>query len=210
MPLRHVAWASNINNAYVSAYGYGIAITQAACYASMDQLGVAQYITRLAIAFDDLDALASAKTAWLEGDEWQELRHFVRNLMVEHDWFALLVAQDFVIDGLLYPLIYERFNDALNTSYGPVFSMLTRFQREWGTETAKWIDSVLKVAAAESPEDKAQLAAWITDFRERAVQALSPIVAIAFGDKAAAMLDEVVLQLNTRAAKAGIPVEEAA
>ena len=206
LPLRHVAWASNINNAYVSAYGYGIAITQAACYASMDQLGVAQYITRLAIAFDDIDALASAKTAWLEGAEWQELRHFVEDLMVENDWFALLVAQDFVIDGLLYPLLYERFNEELNATYGPVFSMLTRFQREWAAETAKWIDSVLKVAAAESPENKAQLAAWINAFRERAVQALSPIAAMAFGDKAGAMLDEAVLQLNTRAAKAGIPL----
>ena len=95
-------------------------------------------------------------------------------------------------------------SNASRYTYGPVFSMLTRFQREWGTETAKWIDSVLKVAAAESPENKAQLAAWINAFRERAVQALSPIAVIAFGDKASAMLDEVVLQLNTRAAKAGI------
>ena len=29
---------------------------------------------------------------------------------------------------------------------------------------------------------------------------------VAFGDKAGAMLDEAVLQLNTRAAKAGIPL----
>ena len=64
--------------------------------------------------------------------------------MVEHDWFALLVAQDFVIDGLLYPLIYERFNDKLNAAYGPLFSMLTRFQREWFAETSKWLDAVLK------------------------------------------------------------------
>ena len=206
LPLRHLAWASNLNNAYVSAYGYGIAITQAACYASMDQLGVAQYLTRLALAFDDLDALAGAKTAWLEGAAWQELRHFVEDLRVEHDWFALLVAQDFVIEGLLYPLIYERFNDKLNAAYGPVFSMLTRFQREWAAESAKWIDSVLKVAAAESPENKAQLAAWIAAYRERAVQALTPIAAIAFGDGGAAMLEEAVLQLNSRAAKAGIPL----
>ena len=84
--------------------------------------------------------------------------------------------------------------------------MLTRFQREWAGETAKWIDSVLKVAAAESPENKAHLASWINAFRERAVKALTPVAAIAFGDKAGAMLDEVVLQLNTRAAKAGIPL----
>ncbi len=206
LPLRHVAWASNLNNAYVSAYGYGIAITQAACYASMDQLGVAQYITRLGIAFDEIEALTQAKTAWLEDSEWQELRHFVEDLMVEKDWFALLVAQDFVIDGLLYPLIYDRFNDKLNAAYGPVFSMLTRFQREWFGETAKWIDSVLKVAAAESPENKAQLASWIMAFRERALKSLAPVATMAFGDKATAMLDEVVLQLNARAAKAGIPL----
>ena len=47
LPLRHLAWGANVNNSYVSAYGYGIAITQAACYASMDQLGIAQYLTRL-------------------------------------------------------------------------------------------------------------------------------------------------------------------
>ncbi|WP_018151385.1 hypothetical protein [Leeia oryzae] len=204
LPLRHVAWASNLNNGYVSAYGYGIAITQAACYASMDQLGVAQYVTRLGMAFNDLDALASAKNAWLNGQEWQALRHWVEDLMVEKDWFALMVAQDFVLDGLLYPLIYDRFNDKLNDTYGPVFSMLTRFQREWFGETAKWMDSILKVAAAESPENKAVLAGWINTFRERAVNALIPIAEIAFGDTAGSELDDAVQQLHARAAKAGI------
>ena len=206
LPLRHVAWASNINKGYVSAYGYGIAISQAACYASMDQLGVAQYVTRLAMAFNEIDALAIAKEAWLQGPAWQELRHFAEDLMVEKDWFALLVAQDFVIEGLLYPLIYENFNEALNRKYGPVFSMLTRFQREWYAETAKWMDSVLKVAAAESPENKALLAGWIKSSRERAIKALAPIARLAFGDAAESMLDDAIDQLNTRAAKAGITV----
>lgn len=204
LPLRHVAWASNINNAYVSAYGYGIAISQAACYASMDQLGVAQYVTRLGMAFNAIDALGVAKDAWLKGAEWQPLRHFVEDLMVEKDWFALLVAQDFVIDGLLYPLLYERFNDKLNAEYGPVFSMLTRFQREWYAETAKWVDSVLKVAAAESPENKAALAGWVTAYSERAIKALQPIAGLAFGDQAEPVLEEVAQQLNARAAKVGI------
>ena len=206
LPLRHVAWASNINKGYVSAYGYGIAISQAACYASMDQLGVAQYVTRLAMAFNEIDALAIAKEAWLQGPAWQELRHFAEDLMVEKDWFALLVAQDFVIEGLLYPLIYENFNEALNRKYGPVFSMLTRFQREWYAETAKWMDSVLKVASAESPENKALLAGWIKSSRERAIKALAPIARLAFGDAADSMLDDAIDQLNTRAAKAGITV----
>jgi phenol hydroxylase P1 protein len=199
-----VAWASNINKGYVSAYGYGIAISQAACYASMDQLGVAQYVTRLAMAFNDIDALAAAKQAWLHGPAWQELRHFEEDLMVEKDWFALAVAQDFVIEGLLYPLIYDGFNDKLNGAYGPVFAMLTRFQREWFAETSKWMDSILKVAAAESPENKALLADWIRRYRERAITALTPIARLAFSDQADARVDEAVQQLNARAAKAGI------
>ncbi|MDP3538006.1 MAG: phenol hydroxylase [Azonexus sp.] len=204
LPLRHVAWASNLNKAYVSSYGYGIAISQAACYASMDQLGVAQYVTRLGMAFNDIDALADAKTAWLEGAEWQEMRRYVEDLMVEKDWFEVLVAQDFALEGLLYPLIYERFNEKLNAAYSPVFSMLTRFQREWFGETTKWMDSVLKVAAAESPENKAQLAEWIKHWRERAIKAIKPVAVLAFGADADAIMDELVQNLNARAAKAGI------
>lgn len=206
LPLRHVAWASNINKGYVSAYGYGIAISQAACYASMDQLGVAQYVTRLGMAFNDIQALAVAKDAWLTGPAWQELRHFIEDLMVEKDWFALLVAQDFVIEGLLYPLIYGAFNDRLNVAYGPVFSMLTRFQREWSAESSKWVDAVLKVAAAESPENKALLKEWTTAYRERAIKALEPIARLAFAEEAEGMLDDAVTTLNARAAKAGIPL----
>lgn len=206
LPLRHVAWASNLNKAYVSAYGYGIAISQATCYASMDQLGVAQYVTRLGMAFNELDALATAKTAWMEDAEWQEMRRYVEDLMVEKDWFEVLIAQDFALEGLLYPLIYERFNEKLNAAYSPVFSMLTRFQREWFGETTKWLDSVLKVAAAESPENKAQLAAWIKHWRERAIKAVAPVAALAFGSDAEAIMEELVLNLNARAAKAGIAI----
>ena len=204
LPLRHVACASNNNKGYVAAYGYGIAISQAACYASMDQLGIAQYVTRLGMAFNDIEALSTAKQAWLNAPAWQELRHFVEDLMVEKDWFALAVAQDFVIEGLLYPLIYDSFNDKLNATYGPVFAMLTRFQREWFAETSKWMDSILKVAAAESPENKALLADWIRSYRERAIKALTPIARLAFADQADARVDEAVQQLNARAAKAGI------
>lgn len=204
LPLRHVAWGSNINNAYVSAYGYGIAISQAACYASMDQLGIAQYVTRLGMAFNDIDALAVAKDAWLNAPEWQELRRYLEDLMVEKDWFEVMVAQNFALEGLLFPLIYDRYNDKLNTAYGPVFSMLTRFQREWFAENVKWNDAVLKAAAADNADNKALLAGWIQKWQARAVQALSPIAAKAFGDEANTVMDEVVQQLNARAAKAGI------
>ncbi|MCB6184916.1 phenol hydroxylase [Leeia sp. TBRC 13508] len=206
LPLRHLAWAGNLNNGYISAYSYGIAISQATCYASMDQLGIAQYVTRLGMAFGDLDALASAKDAWLHAPEWQGLRQLVEDLMVEKDWFKVLVAQNYVMEGLLYPLIYDRFNDRLNDKYSPVFSMLTRFQREWFTENTKWIDSIMKTTAAESAENKALLGEWANHYLARVVNALAPIVEIAFGEQAGSEMDDAVIQLKARATKAGIPL----
>jgi phenol hydroxylase P1 protein len=206
LPLRHVAWASNINDSFVGAYGYGIAISQAATYASMDQLGVAQYLTRLAITFDDLPALEAAKSAWLKAGKWQELRRYVEDLMVQRDWFEVLVAQNFALEGLLYPLIFERFNDRLNAAHGPVASMLTRFPREWHAEHAKWLDAVLKAAASDNPANAGVLADWIRMWRDRAVAALGPLSEMAFAADAASILQQVVRQLDARAAKAGIPI----
>ena len=206
LPLRHVAWAANINNSYVSAYSYGIAISQAAMYATMDQLGVAQYLTRLGLAFNDLDALTDAKQAWLHGADWQPLRQYVEDLMVEKDWFELLIAHNFVLDGLLYPMIYGNFNDLLNAEYGPVFSMLTRFQREWHAENLKWVDAVTKAAAADNPDNQARLSGWVRQWRERAQGVLAPLATLAFADQADSILQEVVQQLDARAAKAGLTV----
>ena len=206
LPLRHVAWGSNLNKAFVSSYGYGIAISQAACYGSMDQLGIAQYVSRIGLAFGDLEALAEAKRDWLTAPAWQGLRQYMEDLMVEEDWFEVLIAQDLVLEGLLYPLLYERYNEKLNAAHGPVFSMLTRFQREWFVETSKWLDAVLKTSAAESEANRNHLARWFCHWRERATLALHPIAEQAFADDAAAVMDEIVRNLNARAAKAGIPL----
>lgn len=204
LPLRHVAYGSNVNNSAIAAYGYGIAITQAACYASMDQLGVGQYLTRLGMAFDDLDALAAAKEAWLNAPEWQGLRHQVEDMMVEQDWFQLLVAQNFVLDGLLYPLVYERYNETLNAAHGPLFSLLTRFQREWFADTAKWVDAVLKAAAADNAGNKETLTTWIRTWCDRSIASLAPVARLAFGEETEAVLAGAVQKLNARAAKAGL------
>ena len=57
LPLRHVAWGASMNNDFIAAYGFGTGITQPALYAAMDQLGIAQFITRSALLFADADAL---------------------------------------------------------------------------------------------------------------------------------------------------------
>ena len=43
MPLRHVEYAANLTNCYISASGWGTAITQVTTYAMMDRLGIAQW-----------------------------------------------------------------------------------------------------------------------------------------------------------------------
>lgn len=204
LPLRHAAWGANINNSYISAYGYGMAVTQAALFSGMDQLGIAQYLTRLGLAFDDIEALSAAKTAWLEDPVWQELRRYTEDCMVLTDWFEVFVAQNLVIDGLLYPLIFDSFNARLNDRHGPVFSLLTRFPREWFAETVKWVDAVIKVAAADRPENKDLLTGWVRHWRERAVRAVTPLAERALGADAALALDEALQSLNARAAKAGL------
>ena len=204
LPLRHVAYGSNVNNAYIGAYSYGIAVSQAATYASMDQLGVAQYLTRLALAFDNPDALASAKQAWLNGPAWQELRRAVEDMMVTADWFELFVAQNFALEGLLYPLLFGALTERLNALYGPTVAMLTRFPREWYADNGKWVDAMLKTAAAESDANRELLSRWTRAWRDRAVAALAPVAALAFGADAGPALDATLSQFDARAAKLGV------
>jgi phenol hydroxylase P1 protein len=66
------------------------------------------------------------------------------------------------------------------------------------------MDSVLKATAADNAENKAQLAEWIKHWRDRAVVALKPVAKLAFGAEADSIMDELVQNLNARAAKAGI------
>jgi phenol hydroxylase P1 protein len=77
---------------------------------------------------------------------------------------------------------------------------------EWTTETAKWIDAQIKVAVAESPENKALLSDWVRQYRTPVLEALVPIAARAFGDKAESVLAEVAAQFNARCTKLGLAV----
>ena len=204
LPLRHVAWGANMNGAFMAAYGYGTAITQPCLYASMDQLGIAQYLSRLGLLLGQQGDLEAAKQAWLQAPAWQGLRRLVEDSWVMKDWFELFVAQHVVLDGLLYGLAYKEVDSALSNQAGPTVSMLTRFQAEWIGDHVKWVDAVLKTAAAESAENKALLSQWARAWRERALEALQPVAAIGLGDQAAAAMDRVAAALDARLAKAGL------
>ena len=202
LPLRHVAWGSNMNNSFMCAYGYGTAITQPCLYQAMDQLGIAQYLTRLGLLVADADALETAKQAWLKEPRWQGLRRLVEDSFVLSDWFELFVAQNLALDGLLYPLIYQHLDRALTAKAGPTVSMLVRFQSEWFTETSRWVDASVKTAVSESPANQALVSGWFRAWRDRAMTALEPLARHALG--ASAPMAELKTLLDARAAKLGL------
>lgn len=204
LPLRHVAWGANMNGAAMCAYGYGTAITQPCLYQGMDQLGIAQYLTRLGLVMGQQGDLEAAKHAWLSAPAWQPLRRYVEDTLVLKDWFELFVAQNVALDGLLFPLAYREVDAALAAEAGPALSMLTRFQAEWFDDSAKWVDAVVRIAAAESPANKDRLQAWLAHWRARAMQALEPTARLALGEAAGTAMARAAAHLDARLAKAGL------
>ncbi|CAJ0784600.1 aromatic/alkene monooxygenase hydroxylase subunit beta [Ralstonia pickettii] len=209
LPLRHVAWGANMNNASICAYGYGTAFTAPAMFHAMDDLGIAQLITRLALTLDEPAVLEAGKLAWLEDPRWQGLRRYVEDSFVVQDPVELFVAQNLALDGLLYPLIYGHFvDDHLALQGGTAVAILTSFMPEWHDETARWIDAVIKTMAnAAEPEaagNRALLSQWFSQWADRAQAALAPVAEMALGEHGAAALGEVRAALDARATKLGL------
>ncbi|MES1942581.1 phenol hydroxylase P1 protein PoxB [Salinisphaera sp. PC39] len=203
VPLRHAEYAANLNNMYICAYGYGTAITQAAGFNAVDRLGIAQYLSRIGLMLDGntSESLDRGKRAWLEDETWQPLRRLCEELMVPKDWFELYVAQNFALDGLLFPLVYERIDGELQRRSGSTLSMLNEFMSEWFGETSRWVDATLKTAAAESDANKVQLEAWLRHYVDRVAEALTPVAAQVFKADAHGVIAELREALTHRAGK---------
>lgn len=211
VPLRHLEWGGNTNSMYMAAYGFGAAFTTPATFHAMDHLGMAQYLTRIGLALADPERLDEAKTAWLADPVWQGLRKYVEDCFVMTDWFELFVAHSLVLDGLLYPLFYGEIDECLSAKGGgAILTMLTRFQSEWFDETSRWVNAVIKTAAADSPANQTQIEAWVAAWTPRAVDALLPVAALAFGDEAEAVLAELRGQFAARLGKLGVALAQEA
>jgi phenol hydroxylase P1 protein len=205
VPLRHVGWGGNMNNCFIGAYGYGTALTAPAMFHAMDHLGAAQYLTRLALALDEPTVLDGGKDAWLNAPQWQSLRHYVEDTLVLQDPIEMFVAQNLALDGLMYPLIYNRFVDGhLSAQDSTPVAMLTAFMPEWHEESARWVDAVVKAAAAESEENCQLLSGWFRTWTDRAQGALAPIAQLALAEHGTAALQDVRTNLDARAKKAAL------
>lgn len=203
IPLRHLEWGANTNNCYITAYGYGTAITQAAMFQTMDRLGIAQYLSRIGLLLDGNsgDSLSEAKTLWVGHDMWQPLRRHIENLMVTRDWFELLVAQNLVLDGLLYPLVYQKYDRQFSAKHGTALSLITEFMANWFGETSRWVDATVKVAATESPANAVLLREWVRAWSESTRVALAPFATRMFGADAPQIIDELSAALEARVSK---------
>mgnify|MGYP001083486492 CR=1 FL=1 len=203
VPLRHLEHGANLNNMYACSYGYGTAITQACLYNGMDRLGIAQYLSRIGLIIDGNtgDSLAEAKRAWTDDVIWQGVRAAVEQLTITEDWFEVLVAQDVVLDCLMHELIYNQFDQWLQENGAQDIGMLIEFMQVWAKDTNRWIDATLKIAAAESPENKALLETWINHWKKVMTEALAPLAAEMLDEGALALAESA---LDKRLMKAGL------
>lgn len=211
VPLRHFEWGANTNNCYCTAFAWGTAVSQATMFHTMDRLGLAQYLSRIGLLLDNNagDSLSLGKTLWMEHSSWQGLRRSVERLMVTQDWFEVFVAQNLVLDGLIYPLVFQRYENHVSKSNGPALSLITEFMTQWYDESGRWVDAVVKVAAAESPANKTLISNWVTTYVEAYSSALAAYAEDLFDAEASDHLQVVVTALNARAARLGLTVENA-
>ncbi|MFX8825028.1 phenol hydroxylase, partial [Acinetobacter baumannii] len=79
----------NLNNCFVTAYGFGTPITQGAMFNTTDRLGMAQYLSKIGLLLDrnSGSSLARAKDTWLTNESWQPLRRSIESMLVQKDWF---------------------------------------------------------------------------------------------------------------------------
>ena len=195
-----------MNACAVSDAGYGTAITSPMIFTAGDRLGIAQILSRIGLLLGDGggDQLDAAKTAWMEAAAWQGVRKAVEDSLVLKDWFETLVAQFLVMDGLVYPLVYDHFDRQGQQHGAAAVTMLCEFMVDWNAEHNRWVDAVVKIAAAESAANASLLSGWFAQWRDTFADALQPLAAMVLGDGASGVMTEVREQLDDRAAKLGL------
>jgi phenol hydroxylase P1 protein len=203
VPLRHAELGANMNNMYAFSYGTATVVNQGFLYHSMDRLGIAQYLSRIGLLLDgnSTDSLAAAKEFWMSDPAWQGLRRYIENVLCVEDWFEVFIAQDVVLDTLVYDLIYRQFDEAITEQGGSDLAMLIEFMQEWYKDGSRWVDATLKTTVGESEHNRETISRWVAEWQEKAVADLTPLAELAVGEGA---IDVCVEVLNKRLAKAGL------
>ena len=132
----HVAWGANMNGAYQCASATAPPSPSPACMpAWISWKALPSTSPRLGLLLGNQGELDAGKEAWLQapgvaGPAPPGRRHLVLATGLE-----LFVAQNLVLDGLLFALACEVIDQVLSEQAGPGGPMLTRFQAEWRDES---------------------------------------------------------------------------
>jgi Methane/Phenol/Toluene Hydroxylase. len=208
VPLRHYEWAADLNSLRITDWGYGTRVTSAAMFAAADRLGMAQLLTRIGLELGEMseEVLDAAKEAWMTAPDWQGIRHAVEDSLVVTDWFETFVAQYVALDGIVHPLVYGAFDDAGLESNAIAVSMMCEFMVDWMKDNAKWVDALVQVAAAESADNAELISGWYRQWRDRAVEAVTPLADTVLGGGAASAVAATTSALDDRVARLGLTV----
>ncbi len=203
-PLRHYEYGANMNNLCIVDRVYGTAMMSACLFHAEDRLGMAQHITKtiLLLGDNDVSKLDAGKDAWLNCPKWQGLRKAVEDSLVEKDPIRLFVKQNIVFDAFVIPLMINEFSKELAQNDEMTVSMLNEFIVSWYEETVKWLDSVIKVMANESDENRELLTSWIKEdieIMESSMESLST-----FSTNSKELISNVKAELIERLNKSGI------
>lgn len=203
VPLRHVELGANMNNSKIAGDAIATTVAQMHMFAATDHLGIGQYLSRIALLLDGNTgkALDESKRYWMDDALWQPMRKLVEDTLVVDDWFELTLVQNVLLDGLMYPLIYEKMDAWLGELGAEDVSMLTEFQRNWFKESHRWTNAIIKTVAGESDSNRELLEGWTDVWEPRVYEALTPIAQATTG---LAALDEIRVELSARLKKAGL------
>lgn len=203
VPLRHVELGANMNNSKIAGDATATTVAQMHIYHAMDRLGIGQYLSRIALMIDDSTGagLDESKGYWMDDELWQPMRKLVEDTLVVEDWFELTLVQNILLDGLLYPLVYDKMDQWLEGQGAEDVSMLTEFMRDWYKESLRWTNAMVKVVAGESDANRELLQQWINHWEPQAYNALKPLAQASTGIEA---LDETRAELATRLRKFGL------
>jgi phenol hydroxylase P1 protein len=200
VPLRHVELGANMNNAKIAGDATATTVSQMHIYTGMDHLGIGQYLSRIALMIDGSTgaALDESKAYWMDDELWQPMRKLVEDTLVVDDWFELTLAQNILIDGMMYPLVYDKMDQWFESQGAEDVSMLTEFMRDWYKESLRWTNAMIKAVVGESDANRELLQKWIDLWEPRAHDALKPLAQASVGVEA---LDEVRAELSARLKK---------
>nr|AMR08630.1 toluene-4-monooxygenase subunit TmoE [uncultured bacterium] len=203
VPLRHVELGANMNNAKIAGDATATTVSQMHIYTAMDRLGIGQYLSRIALMIDGSTgkALDESKGYWMDDEMWQPMRKLVEDTLVVDDWFELTLAQNILIDGLMFNLVYYKMDAWLEGQGAEDVSMLTEFMRDWYKESLRWTNAMIKAVVGESDANREMLQTWIDHWEPRAYDALEPLAKASAGVEA---LDEARAELSTRLKKFGL------